>query len=111
MKTIDTHDQLQHIEHVNKMMREHKELVTTITTDVNAVMTKYIEGLQVFARHLKDVQVNLSMSVKNIYSSVQEIKRITGTTQDIQAAVIAIEKLDKALNDETVQRILKVIKL
>lgn len=109
-KIQETHEELQRMEHFSKVLKEHREITRTLTTEVYVELSDYIGKLQQFARDLRDVQILLGDTVRNIYASVQDMKRLGGMTQDLIAFGAAVKKLDDTLTDSTVKKVLKVIR-
>lgn len=105
-----SHEELQDIEHFNKILREHKELMHAIKADVKESMTNHIATLKEFAKALTAIQVEISLAIKNIYSSAQEVRRATGHVNEIISYTQSIIKLEQVLSDEKVQKVLALLK-
>lgn len=105
-----THEELQKLEHYTKVLREHREIMRVLTTEVYVELSDYLDKLREFTRELKQVQHDMSTVVNNIYNSVKDMKRVSGVGQDLLAFGSAVQKLDAVLTDEVVQKVLKVLK-
>lgn len=108
MKTSLTQEELQHIEFCNKIMREHLELVTSITEKTKEVFDAYIPTLQEYVRVMHTIQIEFGRVAVNIFKDGKELRAITGGHQEIYNYMQAAVKLDTALNDGLIQKILKL---
>lgn len=105
-----THDELQHIEHCNKIMRDHLELVQKVTGEVQKTFDLYLPHLQDYVGTLRAIQFEFGRIVVDIIRSSRELKLITSGSQELHNYGQAATKLNQALSDELVQKIIKLTK-
>lgn len=108
-KVQNTQDELQHLEHYNKMLREHRDITKMVTAEVQVDLQKHISTLNDYAKSLKAIQVEMGLSINNIYKSAQEVRRATSGVQEILSFCQAVMKLEATLNNPDVQKALNMV--
>jgi hypothetical protein len=108
IKDYLSHDELQRIEHTNKILEAHLELVNTVFTLSEDRFATILKSYTEFITALKTVQAEMGRVVTHIYQSARDIKQATGGVQDIMAFCDALDKLNKILDDKMIEKIKKV---
>lgn len=101
---IITHEELQRIEHANKVLEEHLELVTKVVNETEGMLNNYVPILSAYVHSVIEVQKSYTESVAGIIRSTRELGIITGKTPDVLAFIGAIRKLDEILTPELVEK-------
>lgn len=102
-------EELQQIEHLNKVLREQKELANVVTKEVKVDLDNHIRILRDYANALSTIQHSMGESIKNIYKSAQEVRRATSSAQEILTFCQAVMKLEATLNNPDVQKALQMV--
>ena len=110
MSKVMGHDELQHLEHCNKILEEHLELVQKVTNETESLLNTYLPILSGYVRAVVEVQMNFGKAVVEITRSAREVKVITSGSQEIENFVAAAVKLNNVLNDELMLKIIKLAK-
>jgi uncharacterized protein YfaT (DUF1175 family) len=107
IKDYLSHDELQHIEHVNKVLEAHLDLVNTVFKLSEDRFAEITRSFSEFVIALKTVQMEMGRVVTHIYQSARDVRQATGGIQEITAFTDAIEKLDKILDDKLIEKLRK----
>jgi prophage DNA circulation protein len=110
MKNKTNHEQLQEIEHINKVLIEHEELVTRVVNGTEDILNNYIPILHTYVNAMTEIRKSLGNEVVNIIKSTRELKVVTTNTQNIIDFTTAVSKLNSILTPELVDKLNKVIK-
>jgi esterase/lipase len=103
-----SHDELQRIEHLNKVLEQHLELVNTVTTLSEEKIQDMLKNYQTYVHVLREVQVALGDIVTNIHRSMSQLKGVTGGAQDIMSYVQAASKLNDLLDDKLIAKLRRI---
>lgn len=101
--------ELQHIEHVNKVLNEHLELVNAVTSLTEEKISNLIISYRGYVRELAEIQKGMGEVVQNIYRSGREIGHATGKTNEIMAFYDQVAKLDKLLTPELMAKLERLV--
>lgn len=110
MNKILSHDELQHIEHANKALKEHLELVNLVVNESEALFNNYLPILQTYINGIAQVSKLFGEEVKQIYNSSRELRVATGGVQDVMNFISAVQKLDALLTPELIGKLRNVVK-
>lgn len=110
MNKYMTEAELQHIEHCNKILREHEEVISKVINSTETMLNTYIPILQGYVSAVADIQKHFGQVSVDIIRSTRELKVITSGSQELHNYTIAAEKLNNTLSDELVQKIVKLTK-
>lgn len=105
-----SHDELQHIEHANKILKDHQELIKTVTNETEALLNNYIPIIKSYVNAIHDIQTEFSHSVSDVVKSSRELKVITSGANEVLSFVQAVERLKSVLNDEFTQKVIELTK-
>ena len=105
-----TQDELQHIEHDNKVLREHLELRNQVREETEKMMDVFLPALQEYINTIADIRKIFGEEVAHILKSSRELKIVTGNSQDIINFISSVHKLNEALTPELVDRLQKILK-
>jgi hypothetical protein len=100
-----TQAELQHIEHVNKVLNDHLELVNAVTSLTEEKIANLITAYRGYVRELATIQKEMGEVVQNIYRSSREIGHATGKTTEIMSFYDQVGKLDKLLTPELMEKL------
>ena len=100
--------QLQHIEHCNKVLEAHRELVTMVVNETEAVLNTYLPILGTYINGIVALRTELGNEVRHILNSSKELRHAAGSVNELIQFMSAIEKLDKLLTPELVEKIRKL---
>lgn len=103
-----THDELQQLEHANKILREHLELVQLVTNQSESMLNTYLPILHGYLGSVRDMQKGFSDAVTDILKSSRELGTTTGRTQQLQDFIAATLKLHETLTSERVEQLRRV---
>lgn len=109
-KTILTEDELQHIEHCNKILREHSKLVEDTVNNTQELLNLYLPALSAYVSGISKVQVELGKEVVNLIQSTRQIKIVVSNTQEITNFISAVVKLNDILTPELIEKLKKISK-
>jgi len=108
-KTI-THDELQFIEHANKILNEHAELVKYVINETEGMLNTYVPVLKTYIKAIVNIRTEFSQEVIHIAQSLRELKSITGQTQELINFSSALIKLNEILTPELIEKLNKLNK-
>lgn len=103
-----THEELQYIEHANKVLENHKKLVSEIINETENLLNDYIPIMSTYVNAIKDIQMEFGVAVKNIVYSAREVKIITSGSQEIQQFITAVSKLEQVMNNEFTKKVIEL---
>lgn len=98
-----TEDDLQFLEHCNKMLREHLELVQLVTNESEGLFSIYLPILQKYVSGITELRKGIGQEVVHIVQSSRELKVVTSGSQEIHNFVAAVLKLKEALTPEMIE--------
>lgn len=104
-----SHDELQHIEHANKILKDHLDLVSATTQLSEERIQNFISAYRQYVVEIKDIATALGKAVENIHNSTREMKVITGSSQQITEYCQAIVKLDQLLDEKLIEKLKRII--
>jgi hypothetical protein len=108
MPQVLSHDELQHIEHSNKILFEHQEIVNKIVNETESMLNTYVPILKAYVESISTIRVALGQEVMHIIQSTREIGIVTKNTQDIMNFCQALNKLDALLTPELITKLKKI---
>lgn len=108
MNKILTEAELQHIEHCNKVLREHKELVELTVNETERLFDNYLPVLTEYINHVVEVRTKFGNEVSHIIQSSRSLGIVTGKVADVINFCSAIEKLDKLLTNDLVEKLRRI---
>ena|SRR5215204_1715729 len=100
--------ELQHIEHCNKVLKDHLALVQAITNESEKLLNTFLPIVGDYVNQVGAVTHQMGLHVKNIYASSRELKQAVGGTQDLISFMDAVMKVDKLLTPELLEKLRKV---
>lgn len=105
MNKILSHDELQKIEHTNKVLKDHLELVQVCTKDSDRMIGDYTANIRGYINILVEIRTQLGNEVKHVINSTRELGIVISNTQNIHNFCSAIGKLDKLLTPELIEKL------
>lgn len=105
-----THDELQHIEHTNKILQEHADLVKKVTEESEVYLSTYLPTFTAFLENVRFIRNEFGKEVVHILHSSREISMVTKNTQNIIDFVTAVGKLNQILTPELIEKLNKITK-
>ena len=109
-KGIMSHDELQHIEHCNRVLQDHLDLIKLVTNESNGLLENYLPIMQNYARGIHEAGRTFTEGVADIYKSSRELKIATGGTQDVIAFMSTVQKLNEMLTPELLAKLRSISK-
>lgn len=103
-----SHDELQHIEHANKILEAHEELVKKVTNETEQMLNTYLPIVRGYVTTLFGIQKDFGEVVSNIVKSSREVSLVTSNTNNIENFCAAIIKLDALLTPEMIEKLNKI---
>ena len=103
-----THDELQHIEHANKVLREHEEIATRVVVGVKSAMEEYIVTVKLVTMDLVTAQVELIRANAEVVKSIREVKLVTSNINELINYGKAIADLNNVLNSGIIDKVLRL---
>lgn len=103
-----TQAELQHIEHCNKVLKEHLEFVKQVTDETKAAFDTYLSSIQEYVSIITACQIAFGRAAMEMLKSAKELRAATGGHQELINYTQAAVKLDEALSDELIQKIIKL---
>lgn len=100
--------ELQHLEHCNKALEAHLEIVTAVVNESEKLLNNYLPIVQEYVSVIGAVTHSFAEHVANIYSSSREMKVATGGAQELINFMATVDKLDKMLTPELLEKLRKV---
>lgn len=103
-----TQAELQHIEHINKVLEEHQEIVNKVVNETEQLLNNYVPIVSAYVASLRDITVSFGASVTNIVQSTRQLGIVTSNTQDLGHFIAAIQKLDAILTPELIEKLQRI---
>lgn len=107
-QTYLSHDELQHIEHCNKVLESHLEVVNAVTSLSEEKIHAMLAAYNGYVHELRNVQNVLGEIVTNIHRSLTQLKGVVGGTQDVMSYTQAVSKLDSLLDDKLIEKLRRI---
>jgi len=104
-----TQAELQHIEHCNKILKEHQETIRIVTEETERMMSNYLENLQNYMRGVIRVRIEMGKEVNQILQSTRQISLVTSNSQKIIDFTQAVLKLEAALVPSLVDKLERLV--
>lgn len=101
-------DELQRIEHLNKMLLEHQEIVNKVVNETEQLLNNYVPIISTYVQSIGKVAHLFGEHVTNIIKSSRQLGIVTGTVQDVSNFIASAEKLDKILTPELIEKLRKI---
>jgi len=108
---ILTHDELQHIEYCNKILKEHLEIVNQITNETKKAFDTYLSSIQEYVSIITACQVAFGRAAMEILKSARELRTVTAGSMELHNYAQAALKLDEALSNELITKIIKLTQM
>lgn len=105
---ILTQAQLQHIEHCNKVLNEHLELVQAVVNASEGLLNTFVPVLSEYCRQVAAVGHEFGTDCNNIYKSSRELKIAVGGVQDIVTFMDQVKRLDAMLSPELLEKLRRI---
>lgn len=109
-KTFLTEEELQHIEHCNKVLKEHAELVRLTIESTTELFNNYVPTLNGYVKAVATVKHEFGEQVTSIIQSSRQLKIATGNVQEIISFMSAVIKLNEILTPELVEKLRRLSK-
>jgi hypothetical protein len=103
-----TQAELQWIEHCNKVLGEHSEVVTKVLNDTEAMLNNYVPIMSAYVQAIDEVRHKFGMCVADIIKSSRQLQIITGSAQDVINFTVAVQKLDTILTPELIEKLQRI---
>jgi len=103
-----THEELQNIEHANKILEAHLELVKMVVNESEAMLNNYIPIMKTYVHAIIDIRKMFSDEVIHIGQSTRELKLVTANTQNVTDFCSAIVKLDALLTPSPIDKLNRI---
>jgi len=108
MTKILSQNELQHIEHCNKILKEHEETVKSVINETESLLNTYVPILSSYVQAIAKIRNIFGEEVSNIIKSSRQLGIITGSVQDVQHFIHAVTKLNELLTPELVKKLQKI---
>lgn len=105
-----TQAELQHIEHCNKVLQEHQELVTTVVNETEGLLNNYVPILSTYVKSIAGIRQMLGEEVAHVIQSTRQLSIVTKNTQEIHDFVQAVMKLDAILTPSLIDKLSRLAK-
>lgn len=105
-----SHDELQHLEHANKILREHLELLEKITVESSEYLNAHLSSLHTYVAAIGTIQRELGESVSNILKSARELGGVTNRTKELMDFGRAVGVLEETLTSEVLDKLSRIVK-
>lgn len=110
MSKMLTQDEMQYLEHCNKMLRETRGLITEITKETKEALNSFIPIVSEYVSTVRSIQHEFGRTVSNILKDSKELKFVAGNYQEITAYAEALTKLGEVFKTKEVQDVLEIVK-
>lgn len=107
---ILSHTELQHIEHINKVLENHEELVKRVVNETEALLNNYVPVLSTYIQSMQQMQTAFGEVVSNIIKSSRQLSIVTGSVNDVMLFVGQVQKLNEVLTPELVEKLNRLAK-
>lgn len=104
-----TQADLQNLEHANKILAEHLELVQQVVNQSEGLLDNYVPILQTYILSVGQLQNDFGKVVAEILKSTRELTILTGNTHRVIEFTQAIVRLNDILTPELVKKLKGVI--
>lgn len=105
-----SHEELQHIEHCNIVLKEHLEIVRAVVNESESLLHTYLPILNEYVRSVGKVTQEFGENVSNIYRSSRELKVSVGSTPEVINFIATVQKLDALLTPELIVKLRRITK-
>lgn len=103
-----THDELQLIEHSNKILKDHLEIVETVVNQTEGLLNNYIPILKAYVQSIVAIRTDLGNEIVNIVQSTRQVALVTNNTQNIINFTQAVSRLNEILTPELISKLNKI---
>jgi hypothetical protein len=100
-----THEELQHIEHCNKILKDHLECIKVVVEQSELALNNYIPVLRTYVNAITEIRTAFGNEVTHIFQSTRQLGLVTKNSQDIHNFVQAVMQLDKILTPSLVEKL------
>lgn len=107
-KAYLSQDELQHIEHCNKVLEAHHELVTKVISETQEKLNNYLPIVSTYVNAIADVRRAFGEEVKHILQSNRQLQIVTGSAQDVINFTSAVVKLNQILTPEFIEKLQRI---
>lgn len=104
------HEQLQAIEHSNRMIAEHLALMKDLAGQVDTMVDTFIPVMRIYVENIQTIRVGMANEVMEILKSSRELKSLASTNQEIINFYHSVQKLSDVLTPEMVAKLRSVLK-
>lgn len=105
-----TQTELQHIEHCNKILKEHLDLIRMTTEESKKLFESYNPSLHDYVKVIHGIQIEFARIVMEIVKSGKDLRGITGGSQELANYMHAAIKLNAILDDKLIEKIIRLTK-
>lgn len=104
------HEQLQALEHSNKMIAEHLALMRSLSAQVDTMVDTFIPVMRIYVDNIQTIRITMMTEVKEILQSSRELRDLTKQTQEIINFCKAVELVKTVLTPDVVAKLRTVLK-
>jgi hypothetical protein len=104
-----SHDEMQHLEHQMKVLDEFTEKFKELEIQLLYLKTEYLPALTNYMQGILDIKRDIGLAVVDILKSANDLKSISGKSNEVLDYVRALDKLMNALSEQNIAILKKVI--
>ena len=110
MSKMLTQDELQYIEHCNKLLKETRGLITEVEREVKQGLDIFLPILGEYVNGIRTIQHDLLRVVSEILKSSKELKFVAGNHQELEKFAGALYRLGEVFKTQEVQDVLEIVR-
>lgn len=104
------HEQLQALEHSNRMISEHLALMKDLSGQVDTMVDTFIPIMRIYVENIQTIRITMAKEVAELLRSSRELKGLTSSSREIIDFCEAAKKLSETLTPELVTKLRSVLK-
>lgn len=102
-------EELQHIEHCNKALLQHKEIVALVINETESLLNNYLPILSTYVNSVVKIRTLFGEEVSHVMSSTRQLKMVTNSTQEVINFADAVIKLNAILTPSLVEKLNRLL--
>lgn len=110
MAKMLTQDELQYLEHCNKLIRETRESLIETERITKDALDQFIPALTDYVNGMRAIQHDFLIVARDMLKSSKELQFLASNHRELTAYTEALRKLGETFNTKEVQDVIEIIK-
>jgi hypothetical protein len=104
-----TEHELQGLEHTNKVLSAHLEMMQALMKQIEEAVEVFIPLLRLYAGDIMTIRVGVASEIADILRSSGELRSLTKYTQDVINFTKAVETLQRTLTPDVTEQLKSIL--